>query len=88
MATYLMSLIKAIPVVPGSLGLTCPCNTPQGMNTHGLVKGWQAFFLRMELRLKNLPLTGQLCWSGLGIPVQGQSPGKSTYSLPRHSTFV
>ena len=37
MATYLMSLIQAIPVVPGSMGLPCPCNTTYGMNTHARV---------------------------------------------------
>ena len=36
MATYLMSLMQAIPVVLGSVGLTCPSNTPYVMNTHAL----------------------------------------------------
>ena len=26
--TNLMSQMQAIPVIPGSVGLTCPCNTP------------------------------------------------------------
>ena len=44
MATYmyLMSLMQAIPVVPGSMGLPCPCNTTEGMNTHARV--WYTLF--------------------------------------------
>ena len=42
--------MPAINVALGSVGLTCPCNTPEGMNTHGLVKGWQASSLRVVTR--------------------------------------